>query len=209
MGKKDSQHSKLYSRRECIKTFPKLLLPTLALSCAGIRGTPFPKTKVEEEYQWARRNNWTGLEAVRGVVLIGDRYLLVLRADGLGWSFPGGPVNPQKHGEKSEDNKDLIMTVTDYVHSQAMVPVAAEETVLLAYGYAIDEVHQRTILMYWFAVAVPSAFPPKPHPNMRDVKQVKWVGLDDPVLGDCLRTRIMEYVKAGEGGTIIMKSCAG
>ena len=103
------------------------------------------------------------------------------------------------HGQKSENNNDLIAAVTEYTNSQAMVPVTVADTALLAYGYAVDELHNRTMMVHWYIVAIPSSFPPKVHPNMTDTKEARWVALDDPILGECLQTRIREYVSAGEG----------
>ncbi|RJP21606.1 MAG: NUDIX hydrolase [Candidatus Omnitrophota bacterium] len=200
--------TEIVSRRDWLQRLPQLLIPALSLSCmGGGNRSSLPKTKVAPKYHWARRENWLGSEMVFGVVLIGDRYLMVKRTDGMGWAFPGGPVNPKIHGEKSEKNRDLITAVTEYTHSQALVPVVVEDSVLLAYGYAIDELFHQTLMVHWYIVAIPSTFPPKVHPNMRDSQEARWVALDDPVLGGCLRERIEEYVIAGEGGTIIMKPC--
>ncbi len=196
------------SRRICLKTIATLTLPPFALACVGGRRRPnLPDTKVARKYHWTRRENWNGPEAVFGVVWIGDRYLLVEKTNGNGWSFPGGMVDPDIHGPKTKKNDDLIAAVTEYTHSQAMVSVNVEDTVLLAYGYAIDEHHDQTMLAHWYAVAIASSFPPQVHPNMVETKNARWVGLDDSQLGECLQNRIQEYVSAGEGGTIVIEPC--
>ena len=198
---------RVVTRRGWLRSIPSLLVPPMMMSCAlGSPQSMLSKTKIKLKYHWARREEWTGLEVVAGVVRIGDRYLLVKRVDGLGWTFPGGLVDSRVHGEKKKDNKDLIRAVLDYVHSEALIGIVGNDAVLLAYGYALNSVTNKTLLQHWFAIGISSSFPPVPNANLREVVDAKWVALDDPVLGDCLRQRIKEYTDIGAGGTVILES---
>jgi len=194
------------SRREWLEKISLLAIAAGLGACAtGIRRDKPVRAKVDLKYQWTRRQEWTGLESVAGVLRLGDRYLLTHRTDGMGWAFPGGLTDPNLYGGKSKDNKDLLKTIIDYVFKQTMIGVLGHDAVLIAYGYALDTTRNRTLLQHWFALSAPSNFPPIPHADLQNSTEAKWVALDDPMLGKCLQNRIQEYTRADAGGTVVLE----
>jgi len=168
-----------------------------------------PAKEVNVKSHWARRAEWKGEEQVRGICQIDDRYLMVIKArDPLGWQFPGGKISRQQHGAPAPDAIDLMRAVTDYIHTQAMVQVTAKLSVLVAYGYAMNETNQKLALVHWFRIFTPSASLPQPHPNLTTTTDAKWVGTDNPNLNQCLQQRVNEFNQASEGNTIVIKRCA-
>lgn len=169
-------------------------------------GKKAPKSKINAKSYWARREAWTGDDWVFGVVEIGDRILLVKRSDELGWSFPGGLVKPYDHGEKEEDNEDLTKAATVYAHDQGLIPVIASESIILSYGYAIDELHNSINMVHWVNVFCQSDSLPTPQANLIDILDARWVATDDPELGSILQQRLDEIKQAGEGKTFMLKN---
>lgn len=200
------------TRRQWMQTLTGLAIPSLCLSCETINKNFDEmdhglKTKLNRKVHWARRQEWTGRDMVKGIVRIEDRYLLVQSRDTMNWDFPCGLVNPEIHGPKSNDNQDLIRAATEYVNSLAMIQVVANLANLAAYGYAIDSSQEKTYMIHWLLVAVPTISLPPIHPNLRETVDARWVGLDDPELQSCLKKRIDEYMTAKEGGTILLEPC--
>ena len=201
-----------FTRRRWIQTMTGLAIPSLCLSCETMNKNFDEmdhglKTKFNKKVYWARRQEWTGRDMVKGVVRIEDRYLLVQRKDTLDWDFPCGLVNPEIHGPKKNDHQDLIRATTEYVNSQAMIQVIANMANLVAYGYAIDGQNDQTYMIHWLFVVVPSISLPPIHPNLQETADARWVGLDDPELQNCLKKRINEYETTKEGGTLLLESC--
>lgn len=185
-----------------------LLLPAMFSSCRSMLEKPHGmETKLNLESHWARREEWTGLEMVKGVVNMSDHFLMVERNDPMHWDFPGGIVRHNIHGPKTEENTDLVRAVTEYVHAQGMVQIEASQAKLIAYGYGIDVVNDRTYLVHWLTVNVPSKLPPTPHANLRNILDTRWVGMEDPYLKRCLEARIEEFKQAKEGGTVLLQPC--
>lgn len=176
--------------------------------CASMFKPGFHLAKgLDPEVHSARRADWIGKESVRCVVKFEDRYLMVKYRDG-NWDFPGGPVIPEQHGIMDPDNLDLFNAALDYILSQAMVSVDIEDKPeLFAYGYTIDNYNGENRMTHWVALYSRSTFPPQPHTDLREAVEVKWVSVDDPVLGECLRKRIQEYIDAGEGKSVIKERC--
>lgn len=164
--------------------------------------------KVEAKAHAARRMEWTGDEMVFAVVHLGGGFVMVRHRSSLGWSFPGGIIDSNRHGVKNTSNADLVTAVTGYAHSQATLPVQVSKTALFAYGYAIDEIADRMLMVHYFQLGLPTSFPPSVTPDFRDVMDAKWVAVDDSVLAKCLVKRIGEYENIGEGGTIVLEGCA-
>ncbi len=202
--------NKIVPRRTFMKN-GAIFLSTPLLTACSMRGALWKRhatyAKINSKAHWARRNEWNGQEAVVGIVQIGDRYLMVRRTDGMGWSFPGGFVIPERHGEKDEEAQDLINAVTSYAHDQALVPVMGDEGVIHAYGYVIDSHNNRMLMTHWLKLAIPNDFPPTPNPNLKETLEAKWIAPDDPVIGSCLKQRIAEIARIKEGGTIGLDSC--
>jgi hypothetical protein len=197
------------SRRSLLSLTSGLLLPACGLSCSSYdRKNEGFITKLNKDVHWLRRQEWQGLEMVKGIAKIEDRYLMVKRADSIQWDFPGGLIKPQIHGSKERRNMDLVRAVTDFVHSQAMIQILADTAHLAAYGYGLDRYNDRTYLVHWLVVGVPSSLLPVPHANLKETLDAKWVGLDDPLLKHCLAKRMDEYKKANEGSMIIFEPCS-
>ena len=198
------------NRRIWLQTTAGAVIPSLFLSCTMLdkmmEGKSEFNTNINKKAHWARRENWTGKEYVHGVAGLGDRYLMV-KMRNAGWDFPGGPVVAEVHGQKTKDNKDLIFAAAGYVNSQALISQRLGESNLFAYGFAINPITNENSLIHWFNIGVPNTFASEPHPNLKDSIDAKWVTLDDPVIGRCLRMRIQEYQDAAEGGSILKQSC--
>lgn len=198
------------SRRNMIKA-GSLFLSTPLLSSCSMKGGLWRKhntySKIKKNVHWARRNEWNGEEAVFGLIQIGDRYLMIRRNDGLGWTFPGGLVIPGEHGQKNEEGSDLIRAASTYAHDQALIAVLGDEGMIISYGYAIDTVDNRMLLVHWLKLAIPNDFLPTPSPNLKDSLEAKWIALDDPEVGPCLKQRLNEIVEVKEGGTITLEKC--
>lgn len=144
---------------------------------------------------------------VFGVAIKEDRYLMVRHNSPLGWAFPGGDVEYNPHGPKDPDNLDLLNAVADYTFSQATIRFSIPETKLFAYGYAIDAINDRNLLVHWFSIGFESKSLPRPHANLVDVSDARWLGIDHGELGRCVRMRIGEYQDAREGGSLIIGRC--
>ncbi len=204
------EKSPLLSRRNLLHLGMGIPLAASVSACltSGTRrvGKAAPKTKLNTESYWARREAWTGEEWVFGVVEVGDRILMVKHKNELGWGFPGGIVRPFENGEKNKNNDDLIKASTVYVHNQALIPVLAGETIALAYGYVIDERRNKVILVHWMNVFSLSDYLPTPQANMNDVTDARWAAVDDPELGEILQMRLNEIKEAGEGKTMTLHS---
>jgi hypothetical protein len=163
---------------------------------------------VDKKTHAARRNEWKGDEMVFAVVHLGGGFVMVRHRSPLGWSFPGGIVDPERHGLKTPVSADLVTAVTGYAHSQATLPIQVSKTALFAYGYAIDDLADRMLMVHYFQIGLPTSFPPTVTANFTDVTDAKWVAVDDARLSKCLVKRISEYETIGEGGTIILEGCA-
>ncbi|HOJ58730.1 MAG TPA: NUDIX hydrolase [bacterium] len=197
-----------FSRRTFLQAGPLLLAGPFAYAC--VSSSPeynVPKTKIKTKYHWARREEWTGRELVISVVPLAERYLMVQRAGGEGWTFPGGVVNPEVYGEKAKDNMDLIRAATEYVHEQTLIAVLAKGGTLLAYGYALDPLRGQMYLAHWINVYTLGQFAPRPTPNQRDILEARWVARDDPYLGSCLKQQLDFMAQAGEGGSLVLERC--
>jgi len=204
-----SNSNRIISRREMIKSVGASLVCSGMAGCTSI---PLPKDNpakaVDANILWARRQEWNGIEEVRGVVhLDNEHYLMVRKREPMGWQFAGGVVDHERYGPKHPEAIDLVTAVTNDVHNQAMVAVTAKYTKMFAYGYGINKIQDKLSMIFWFYVIVPTSGFTQPHANLRDVSDAKWVNLDDPMLGDCLQQRIQEYKKVGEGGTVIIEPC--
>lgn len=197
---------KTINRREMLLTATGLTLPALFYSCDSMKTKTEFDSKINKKVHWARRQNWTGKEYVFGVAGLGDRYLMV-KMRNTGWDFPGGSVIAGLHGQKTDENQDLVFAAASYVNSQALISQRLGESKLFAYGFAINPLTNENSLIHWFNIAVPNTFASDPHPNLKDTIDAKWVTIDDPVIGKCLRMRIQEYTDAAEGGSIIKQTC--
>ncbi len=206
-----NNESKLLSRRTVIQMGAGLPLSAMLLSCGGNStqrtGKAAPKSKINQESYWARRQEWKGEEWVYGIVQISDRTLMVNRNDGMGWSFPGGRLDAIQHGEKHEKNDDIINAATVFVHDQTLIPVLAKEAIIIAYGYVIDERGGENKLVHWVNVFCLGDDLPRPQAGLNIVKEAQWAAGDDPYLGACLTQRLKEVEQAGEGKTLIIRSC--
>ncbi len=163
--------------------------------------------KINPEIHWARRKEWHGKEYVFAVVQYGDFTLMVQRNTPIGWTLPGGVFQPRVYGRKSPKGSDLVASAADFVLMEASVPVVLSKAVIFAYGYAIDQIKNETYLAHWLSMAPASTYPPVPHANLRSTTDAKWVTMDDPKLGKCLRQRVNESKTAGEGSSVMIKSC--
>lgn len=166
-----------------------------------------PKQNINMDVLWTRRQEWAGKEAVRSVVRMGDRYIMVRGKDPLGWVFPGGLIHADIHGARDKEAHDMRMAAEDYAHSQAMVQVWARQAVIISYGYGIDETDPEMKMIYWIAVTVPTTVLPTPQADLTHTEEAKWVALDHPTLGPCLQRRLDEMVQAREGGTVMINRC--
>lgn len=164
-------------------------------------------SQVNEEVHWARREQWTGEEMVFGVAVIQDRYLLVHHDNYLGWAFPGGTVHAGPHGQKLPNNFDLLNAVVDYSHTQAMLSFEISETALFAYGYGIDPIREKTVMVHWFELGLSPAALPNVYPNLEDIIDARWVAADSTRYGGCLEKKRAEYLEAQEGKTFVMERC--
>lgn len=197
------------SRRTVLQIGSLFLVNSLWKGCAGIVDRPSQfKPVVNRKAHWTRRNEWTGDEYVLGVCQIENRFLMIQKNDGWGWTFPWGKVEPGKYGYKNEKNEDLIKAANFIVHDQTYIPIVGGDGVVLAYGYAIDNVRDKVYLAHWVQVAPLSDFPTHPQPNLRDVFEARWASPEDPMLGNCLARRLKEINDAGEGKTLILEPCA-
>ena len=196
------------SRRAVLQILPAIVLPAWAVGCAslGFGGNKVFKTRVNKKVLWARRQDWSGTEEVRGVVGIGDRFLMIRYRNG-NWDFPGGPFIPNLHGEKSEKGEELLYAAADYVHKQALISVVLRDANLFAYGYAIDANRDRSRMVHWFLIHTMASYPPESHGNLNETTDARWISPDEPNLGKCLLQRVQEYLSAGEGNSFILKSC--
>lgn len=197
---------------ETLKLTRRKLLFTAPVVLAGCTTSKFFEEmgdiKVDKKTHAARRNEWTGAEMVFGVIHMGGGFVMVRHRSLLGWSFPGGLVDPERHGVKTPINADLVTAVTEYAHSQATLPVQVSKTALFAYGYAVDETADRMLMVHYFQIGLPTSFPPSVRPNYKDVTDAKWVAVDNSVLSQCLVKRMTEYETIGEGGTIVLEGCS-
>ncbi|MGI6457803.1 MAG: hypothetical protein ACOX5R_19580 [bacterium] len=199
-------------RRQILKSTAGLLLVPIITGCAGLGVDEEPDPQVDVDVLWSRRQEWTGKEVVRGIVNMGDRYLMVRGKDHLGWVFPGGRVDAERHGQKTESTRDLMNAVTEYVHDQALVQVWAKQTTEVAYGYGIDDETNELIMIHWLEVAIPSKTLPSVHANLKDTEEARWVALDDSDVGYCLQLRLDEIQQAltplkESGGTVLLQFC--
>lgn len=196
------------SRRAFLQAGSLLLTSPVWYACQSASPEySVPKTKIRTKYHWARREEWSGPELVISVVPLGERYLMVQRSGGEGWTFPGGVVNPEIYGEKAKDNLDLIRAATEYVHDQTLIAVLAKGGTLLAYGYALDKLRGQVYLTHWINVYTLGQFAPKPTPNQRNIVDARWVARDDPYLGACLKQQLDAMTQAGEGGSLVLERC--
>lgn len=197
---------KMVNRRGMLQTVAGMVIPAWFFSCESFNSKTSFNTAVNKKIHWARRQNWMGKEYVYGVAGLGDRYLMV-KMRNSGWDFPGGPVIAGLHGQKNDENQDLVFATASYVNSQALISQQLGESQLFAYGFAINPLTNENSLIHWFNIAVPNTFASDPHPNLKETIDAKWVTPDDPVIGKCLRMRIQEYTGAAEGGSILKQSC--
>jgi len=204
-----SREKMVITRRNAMQLGMGFLAPFVLSSCGtsgGYRQKKLaPESKINKKAYWARREEWKGEDWVYGIVEIGDRILMVYHKDTIGWGFPGGIVQPFVYGEKNEKNDDLIKAATFYVHDQALVPVMANESIVLAYGYMIDERQNKIKMTHWLNVFVLGDNLPTPQPSLVDVQEARWVATDDPELGEILKMRLEEIKEVGEGKTGTIK----
>lgn len=200
--------TRFLSRRSLIQLVPALALPAFGVACKSLDeiGRGFG-TKLNKKVHWVRRQEWRGIEMVRAIAQYGDRFILVKYKETNRWDFPGGLVNEKIHGPKTKENGDLVHAVTDYTHSQAMVPVMDGVARLEAYGYGIDVSTNQTYLVHWLHVIIPTNLIPTLNANLSDTAEAKWVALDDPFLRNCLEQRIKEYKLANEGNSVLLEPC--
>ncbi len=195
--------SKTLSRRGFLFTAP--------IALAGCTTSKFFEEmgdiNVDKTAHSARRAEWNGNEMVFAVIHLGGSFVMVRHRSPLGWSFPGGIVDSNRHGVKTPVSADLVSAVTGYAHQQATLPVQVSKTALFAYGYAIDEIADRMLMVHYFQIGLPTSFPPSVSPDLRDVSEAKWIAIDDSTLANCLTQRITEYETIGEGGTIVLEGC--
>ncbi|MBI1389524.1 MAG: hypothetical protein GC154_13860 [bacterium] len=195
------------NRRSLLRLTPGLLLPG-ALGCTSAKFFEEMGTiDVNQKALAARRADWKGPEMAFAVVSYGGGFVMVKHNSPLGWAFPGGDVDPARHGSNVA-NGDLVSAATNYAHSQALLPIQVSKTTLFAYGYGIDKTQDRMVMAYWFQIGLPTDFPPTPQANLQDSLDAKWVAPDDSKLSPCLEERIHEYETAGEGGTTIIDTCS-
>jgi len=198
------------SRRRILQMSSLAVIPNLLVSCSGAftkKGAKPIQPKINMDIHWARRQEWNGAEFVFGVVRFGEFTLMVQRNDPMGWTFPGGVIDPKIHGPKSPKALELVSAAAEYILTQASVSVLPSKAVILSYGYLIDEKNDRILLAHWVAISPSNSFPPPPHADLHNTSDARWVTLDDPKAGNCLRLRMEESIGAGEGASVIYQTC--
>lgn len=185
-----------------------LLVPGLAGCTALEIPDTEPLMEVDAEVHWARREEWQGEEVAFGVVGLGGRYLMVKQKSPLGWTFPGGLVNRQEHGVKSETNDDLFDAALLHTYNQALISLEIEGSALFAYGYGVDVLNDRTVMVHWYRLSPKTVGLPSITANLALVDDARWVSDDSSYLRHCLVKRREEYIEAGQGRTIMLEGCS-